>query len=555
MRRLIAILLLAAAPALAEAPRREMAATANPLATDAALEALRAGGTAVDAAVAAQAMLSVVEPHASGLLGGAVLLVWAPVERRLRHYEGISGAPAGATPSLLLDTDGTRLEERAVERTGRAFGIPGAVAALALAHREHGRLPWASLFEPAIRAAEQGFAMPPYLHAVLREAAPRLLERPGFEAVFFRDGAPIPVGETVRNPEQGRALRMVAARGVAALHDGPLAEAVLAAAHSGPHPGLLAEADLRDYQAQERAPLCGEAFGRRVCTAAPPSSGGVAMLQVLGLLDRTGFSRTEPGSPAAAHLLIEASRLSRADRIRWVGDPRFVAVPDRLLAPAYLDQRAAMVGPRAMASAPAGTAQQLHAALAPEAAPLSEPATSHVSVLDAAGGAVALTTTNNLNFGARLMAMGVVLNNGLTNFAGNPQGASGPAQNRMEPRKRPATTMAPTIVFGADGAPEIVIGAGGGSWIPDAVAGAIAEMLAWNRGVAEAVARPRLGTGLGGRVQVEAGTPAAALEPALRALGHEVEVRTINTGLQAIRRLPDGTLEGAADPRRDGTAR
>ncbi|MBY0337446.1 MAG: gamma-glutamyltransferase [Acetobacteraceae bacterium] len=555
MRFRITLLLLLAAALPARAEGRMMAATAHPLATEAALGAMTRGGTVADAAVAAQAVLSVVEPHASGLLGGAVLLVWDGPAAQLRHYEGIAGAPAATTPALTIDTDGSRIAAAAVSRSGRAFAVPGALAALEAAHRAHGRLPWASLFEPAIRAAEEGFPMPPYLHAVIGVRAARLAAAPGFAALYFGlDGAALPVGATIRNPEQARALRMVAERGTAALHDGPFAEAVIAAARQAPLGSLMTEADLRDFQAQERAPLCGAAFGRRICTAAPPSSGGVAVLQQLGLLERAGFARAAPGSAEAAHLLVEAGRLARADRMRWVGDPRFVGVPDGLTAPGYLDARAALIGPRAMATAAPGQPEERRGALPPEATPLAEAATSHVSLMDGFGGALALTTTNNLNFGAERMAMGVVLNNGLTNFAASPDGATGPARNRMEPQKRPATTMAPTIVFGTDGAPEIVIGAGGGSWIPDAVAGALAEMLAWDADAARGAARPRLGA-QAGQVELERGSAAEALAPALTALGHEPRIVAINTGLQVIRRRPDGTLEGAADPRRDGTAR
>jgi gamma-glutamyltranspeptidase/glutathione hydrolase len=381
--------------------------------------------------------------------------------------------------------------------------------------------------------------MPPYLHTVLTARAPALRQNPDFRALFYaEDSTPHPIGHLLRNPAQAAALRLVAAGGAASLREGPLAEAFLAATRSGPIPGLLTPEDLRGYRAIPRDALCGQAFERRICSAAAPSSGGVAVLQQLGLLERAGFATTMPGSAAAAHLLIEAGRLARADRIRWVGDPRFVTVPeDALIARRYLDSRAALISPaEARPEATPGT---------PENAPM----TSHISVMDAQGGAVAFTTTNNLNFGADLLAMGVALNNGNTNFAVNPQGGS---PNRMQGGKRPATTMAPTLVFDATGAPEIVIGAGGGAWIPDAVAGALAEILGWNHNAWQAVARPRLGA-QSGTVELELGTAAASLAPALTALGHRPRVVAINTGLQIIRRRPEG-LEGAADPRRDGVA-
>ena len=555
MRPLILfLLLLVTAPVAAEPVRHasRMVATASPQATEAALATLRAGGSAVDAAIAAQAVLSVVEPHASGIFGGAFLLVWDRARAQLRFYEGIASAPAGSADRLAAEGAGAAT----VARSGRAVAVPGAMAALALAHAQHGRLAWANLFQPAIALAEDGFPLPPYLAQVLRARAVELRRVPALRALYFdADGAPRAAGTLLRNPEQAAALRLLATEGAGAIHGGALGDALLAAVADHALPGWMTRADLLAYRAVERDPLCAEIFARRICTAAPPSSGGVAVLQTLAIAERLGLAREAAGSVAATHLFLEASRLANADRRRWIGDPDRVSVPVAgLLDARYLDSRAALASAdRAMAQVAAGTPPTRHGALPPASDPLAEAATTQVSILDGLGDAVAFTTTNNLNFGAELVAMGASLNNGMTNFATAPGSNANPAQNRLEPGKRPVTTMAPSIVFGADGTPEIVIGAGGGARIPDAVSAALLALLAQNRDAYQATAQPRFGA-QAGLIELEQGTPVADQAPALTALGHAPRVVVMNTGLQIVRRLADGTLEGAADPRRDGTA-
>lgn len=552
MKRLLAFLLLLATPVAAEPARsaRSMVATASPHATEAALAILRAGGGAVDAAVAAQAALSVVEPHASGLLGGAFLLVWAEQPRELRFYEGIASAPAASADRL---TDGG-VGVATVARSGRSVAVPGAMAALALAHQRHGRLPWADLFAPAIALAENGIPLPPYLHQVLRTRAAELRRVPSLRALYFdAAGEPLAAGAPLRNPEHAAALRALAREGAAAINGGALGQALLAVTAAHEVPGWMTLHDLRAYRAVERTPLCAEAFARRICTAAPPSSGGVAVLQTLAIAERLGIARVARDSSEAAHLFIEASRLAAADRRRWVGDPDFVAVPAAgLLERDYLDARAALAAPdRAMARAEAGTPRERHGALPAIAEPMAEAATTQVAIIDARGDAISFTTTNNLNFGAELTAMGITLNNGMTNFSAVP--GDPPAQNRLAPGKRPATTMAPTLVFDADGRLEMVVGAGGGARIPDAVAAAIIAVLAHGADAERATAAPRIGA-QNGAVELEQGTPLAEQVAPLTALGHAPRVVVMNTGMQVLRRLPDQSWEGAADPRRDGTA-
>jgi len=550
MRRLLLALLLLAGPAAADPAHRQMIATAHPLASEAGLAMLRAGGSATDAAIAAALTLSVVEPHASGLGGGGLFLAWDQARGTLASFEGIASAPAAVGDRLLAPAEQGTPAGFTIARAGRAAAVPGSMAMLGLAHAKAGALPWASLFAPAIRAAEEGFPLPREMHVVLSRSPAAYAAVPALRALYFdAAGAPLPIGTPLRNPEQAAALRALAAGGAAALYRGPVAEAIVAAVAASPYPGTMTLADLAAYAAKERAPLCGQAFGRRICTAAPPASGGIAVLQQLGLLERLGYARTAPGSAEEAHLLLEASRLATADRRRWGADPDQVEVPAAgLLDAGYLDARAALVAPdRAMATAPGGDPPRRHGALPPEAEQLILAGTSHVAVIDAAGNAVAMTVTNNLNFGARVAPMGFTLNNGLSNFASDPAGA-----NAMAPGKRPATTMAPTIVFGADGRAEIVAGAGGGAWIIDAVAVGLADMLARDAAPQDAIALPRIGA-QNGATFLEQGRAAAALEASLKALGHAPRLVPVDTGMQALRVTPRG-IEGGADPRRDGVA-
>jgi gamma-glutamyltranspeptidase/glutathione hydrolase len=534
---------------------RHMVAAAHPLAAQAGLDMLRAGGSAADAAVAAQAVLSVVEPHATGLLGGALLVHWDAATRRIGGYEGIASAPAAATSRLVEGADGTRVGAATVARSGRSVGVPGTLRMLALVHADHGKLPWRDLFAPAIRAAELGAPISPVLHRVLSTRPVELARDAEIHAIFFgADGKPLPEGTVVRNPAQAAALRQIATAGPDALYRGQLGRAVLDSTAREPVPGWMTAQDLASYEAKRRDPVCSAAFGRQVCSAAPPSSGGVAVQQQLGMLERLGIAGMAPDSAEAAHLILEASRLALADRRRWLGDPDMVPVPTRqLVAPAYLAERAGAVRPgRAMEEVRAGNPLERHGALPTPSDPLALAGTSHVSVVDAAGNAIAFTTTNNLNFGAERLAGGIALNNGLTNFAVDPGPPEAPAFNRLQGGKRPVTTMAPTIVLGADGTPELVVGAGGGARIVDSVTVAVVEVLAWRADAFRATARPRIGA-QNGAEELEAGTPATGLAEALTAMGHKPRVGEMNTGLQLIRRIPGG-WEGAADPRRDGAA-
>lgn len=521
-------------------------ATAHPLASAAARAVLEEGGNAIDAAIAAQAVLGVVEPQASGLAGGVLLLAWMAADRQPVFLDGLARAPARVPADWLA---GAPLAE--VQRSGRVVGVPGAMRALAHAHRRFGRRPWAGLFAPAIHLAETGFPLAPYLHASLR-ARPELADKPWFRAAYFDgSGQPRPPGTTLRNPDLAATLRALAAD-PDALNTGPLARALADAARDHPMPGELTEADLAAYTPVERSPLRAEAFGHGIVTAAPPVSGGVALLQQLLLLERLGIAATAPGSAQAAHLMIEAARLSAADRRRWIGDPDQVVLPlPGLLAPDYLAARAALVSPRrALPGVAAGTPPGADAT--PASTPLGHTATSHLSIIDAAGNTVALTTTINQVFGSDIVVGGMVVNDALTNFAERGVIDGRRAANAIAPGKRPITTMAPTLVLDPAGHPVLALGAGGGARIIDSVAQTLLGVLAWNQDLRAAIEAPRIG-GQNGAVELERGTAAATLAPALRALGHDPQVLEMNAAVQAAGSDADG-LTGWADPRRDGVA-
>ena len=532
---------------------RHMAATANPMASEAARDILRDGGSAVDAAIAAQVVLAVVEPQASGMGGGSVMLVWDAGKQHLAYYEGLSSAPASVPEDLTRAPDGSVIPPDVLEHSGRVIGVPGTLRMLKLAHARAGRLPWARLFQAGIARANDGFPLPPYLHSILL-SNPGLARKPPFSTLYFdAAGTALPVATTIRNPALAVSLRRIADEGADVFYRGDFAAGIVAAAAEGPHPGTITETDLAGYEAHEREPVCAHAFGRRICTAAPPDAGGTAVLQQLVMLDRLGIADTKPGSVEAAHLLIEVSRLARADRRTWLGDPDQVSVPTAgLLDMGYLAQRAALVSPdRALATVSPGHPTEHHG----EALPSEEialPATTHLAIVDDAGNAVSFTTTINTDFGSERVAAGVPLNNALTNFASTPVIRGRRVPDAPAPGKRPTSATAPTIVFGTNGQPELIVGAGGAARIVDSVVETIVGIYAWRRNVREAIEAPRIGAQTG-KQELERGTSAAKLADALRAIGHEPQVDVMNAGVQAVMVTPGGLL-GWGDPRRDGRA-
>ena len=573
MARLLFLLLLLLLPAAPARPQpsavaeRHMIAVSHPLAAEAALAALREGGSALDAAIAAQAVLTLVEPHASGLGGGALMLHWDAAARRLSAWDGREVAPAAATPELFL-RDGQPMGFHEAAVGGRAVGVPGALRMLEAAHRAHGRLPWPRLFEAAVRLAEEGFPVSPRLAETIAREAERLGRDPAARALLLlADGSPLPAGHRLRSPELATTLRAIQAGGADALHRGPVAAAIAEAVRASPNPGGMTVDDLAGYAPVRREALCAPYRVFTVCGFPPPSSGGVAVLQMLAFLahqDMPALGPRRAGHGAAqaldaAHLLGEAGRLAFADRNRFLADADVVEVPVRgLLDPVYLLARAQLLD-RDRATAPLRPGNPpWHRPSAPPASqpPQPENGTSHLSIVDAAGNVVSLTTTVEDVFGARMVSGGMVLNNQLTDFSFLPRIDGRPVANAVAPGKRPRSSMSPTIVFGADGSPVAVAGSAGGSRIIGHVAQALVAMLDWGLDPQEAAALPRVG-GRDAVVELEAGTTAAALADGLRARGVPVEVRSNLSGLHAIRisRGPAGTrMLGGADPRREGVA-
>ncbi len=559
-----------AASGLTEKPgwatRRFAVAAANPLATDAGYQVLKAGGSAVDAAIAVQMVLTLVEPQSSGIGGGAFLLHHDG--RAVEAYDGRETAPAAADERLFLGADGKPMTFDQAVVGGRSVGVPGAVRMLEQAHRKHGRLPWASLFQPAIALAEGGFKVSPRLHTLIR-SDPHLKKDPVAAAYFYRpDGEPREVGSVLRNPELAAVLRRIAAEGSRALHEGPVAQAIVdkVRGHAS-NPGQLSMADMAGYQPRQREPIC-HAHSvpprtYRICGFPPPSSGAIAVGQILGILSNTpaGTLPLADGLPTAdwLHLYTEASRLAFADRAQYLGDPDFVPAPagrwNSLLDPAYLKQRAALIGPQSMKAAQPGNpggASQAHAPMPDQ----PEYGTSHISIVDGHGNALAMTTTIEAQFGARQMVQGFLLNNELTDFSFAPSDAQGrPVANRVQPGKRPRSSMAPTLVFD-QATNELVMSAGspGGALIIHFTAKTLYGVLHWGMTPQQAINLPNFGS-LGGPSLLEEKRFPPATVNALRTRGAEVREQALTSGLQAITRGgAHGQVFwfGGADPRREG---
>ena len=539
-----------------------MVAAANPLATEAGYRMLKQGGSAIDAAIATQMVLTLVEPQSSGIGGGAFLLLFDG--KKVHSYDGRETAPMAATERLFLDQDGKPVSRETGVVGGRSTGAPGVLRMLELAHKKHGKLAWAKLFEPAIELAEKGFNVSPRLNALLKYDQRRLPRDPVAAAYFYDTaGQPRPVGYLLKNPELANVLRDVAQGGADVFYKGRIARDIAAKVASHPtNPGLLTATDIANYRPRERDPVCSDYRKWKVCGAPPPSSGGIAIAEMLGILETTDIGAHKPvnGVPdaQAVHLFSEAGRLAYADRNRYVADTDFVPLPGNgiasLLDKRYLARRAALIGTQSMGSAQPGTPQGMQVAWGTDTA-IDKPSTSHLVAIDGYGNGLSMTTSVEDAFGSRQMVDGFMLNNQLTDFSFDAVDASGPIANRVQPGKRPRSAMSPTLVFDkATGRLVLATGSPGGSSIINYVAKVLVGTLDWNLDVQQAISLPNFGS-RNGPTELEADRFPDSVVQQLKARGHEVRQFEQNSGLQGIQRVRrDGkdVWFGGADPRREG---
>jgi gamma-glutamyltranspeptidase/glutathione hydrolase len=534
---------------------KDMVAAANPLAAKAGKDILAAGGSAVDAAIAVQLVLNLVEPQSSGIGGGAFLMAYDKASGAVTTLDGRETTPAAGKPERFLGADGKPMKLYDAVVGGRSVGVPGTVRLLEAAHKRWGKLPWKQLFEPAIQLAEAGFTISPRLNGLLSQEKYLAGNDALARAYFYQeDGKPKPVGTVLKNPAFAQTLRTVAEKGADAFYTGEIAQDIVATVTGhATNPGDMTLADLSAYKVEERAPVCGPYRVYTVCGMGPPSSGGIAVLQILSTLEGKDMAALKPGLEAA-HWISEAGRLAFADRALYVADPAFVNVPVRgLIDRDYLKSRAALASAdKSMGKAKPGE-PPFQKTFLYGASDGIEFGTSHISVVDGSGNAVSMTTTIEDGFGARIMTKGgFLLNNELTDFSFATTDDGKPVANRVEAGKRPRSSMAPTIVLNGDKSLHSVVGSPGGSLIINYVAKTLVGILDWKLDPQVAIDLPNFGS-RNGPTELEAGTEAEAWKAGLEAKGHEVKLIDQNSGIQAIVVTPTGLI-GGADSRREGVA-
>ncbi|TWG95444.1 gamma-glutamyltranspeptidase/glutathione hydrolase [Mesorhizobium sp. J18] len=536
--------------------QNRMVVAAHPLAAEAGLEIMREGGSAADALIAVQTVLGLVEPQSSGIGGGAFLVWYDAASGEVTTFDGRETAPAASTPELFLEENGKPLSFFDAVVGGRSVGTPGVVALMEMVHQRYGKLPWAQSFEPAVKLAGEGFAVSPRLHASIAEDKGRLDKEKAARDYFLdASGEPLAAGAILRNPEYAETLRLIAKSGADVFYRGPIAEKIVEAVRRhAVNPGLLTLEDMAAYEVKERPAACAPYRDHSVCGMGPPSSGGLTVGQILGMISHFDLAALGPDDPESWRIIGDGTRLAFADRGKYMADSDFVTMPKGLLDPAYLKQRSELLRrPTALAEdeAQAGEPPWDKAELRLDGISFEIPSTSHFVIVDDDGNIASMTTSVENAFGSRQMAAGFLLNNQLTDFSFLPEEGGEAVANRVEPGKRPRSSMSPTIVL-KDGKPVYALGSPGGSNIIPYVTNALIALIDWKMNIQSAFALPHLSNRFG-EYQLEAGTAAADLAEDLQALGYAVSVDDLNSGLHGVAFTTDG-LEGGADPRREGIA-
>lgn len=530
-----------------------MVVAANPYASWAGKNVIEKGGSAIDAAVAIQAMLSLVEPQSSGIGGGAFILYWDNKTKTLHTFDGRETAPKAVDPFWFMQANRPQKWLDAVVG-GKSVGVPGAMKALEMAQSEFGNLPWNQLFDDAITTAEDGFKVSPRLEKLISlDYHPGLREFPASATYFFPAGKALKAGDIKKNPKLANTLSHIAQEGADYLHKGDFAKKIAKIVQSASiNPGKLTEEDLAGYEPKKRQAVCADYRSKKICGMAPPSSGGINVYQILKMLEPVDFDKVKPGSVEFAHLYAKASARAYADRDAYIADSDFTKLPfAAMINPAYLDRRGEDVTlegnwRKVRAGKPYAEAQLAMGRS------LELPNTSHVSIVDKDGNAVSMTTSIEFMFGSGLMVGGFLLNNQMTDFSFVPAKNGYPTANRIEPYKRPRSAMSPTMVFDEKGELELVVGSPGGSRIISYVAQTIIGVLDWGLDVQQAINLPKI-TNRNDYTALEKGTPVVELQASLEALGHKVRTVDLNSGLHGVQ-IKDGKLIGGADPRREGIA-
>ncbi|WP_318484347.1 gamma-glutamyltransferase [Photobacterium leiognathi] len=530
-----------------------MIATANKYASEAGADVLSKGGSAVDAMITAQLVLGLVEPQSSGIGGGGFLVYWDNDNNQMTTFDGRETAPFAATPRLFQDNQGKPLKFYDAVVGGRSVGTPGTIKLLWRSHEQYGKLAWKSLFLPAIKLAKEGFVVSPRLAAMIEKDANNLSRYPATKAYFFdNDGNPIKAGTKLTNPAYANTLLQIADYGPKAFYQGDIARDIVATVQQAEgNPGVLNTMDLASYSVKQREPICAPYRQYKVCGMGPPSSGALTLGQILAMLNHYPLDKLGADNVESWRLIGDASRLAFADRDRYMADSDYVPMPTRgLLDPAYLAQRAALLqGKQALTKVEPGSPPWNHAQKQTSNEALELPSTTHLSIVDEEGNVVSLTSTIENSFGSRLMVRGFLLNNELTDFSFRSQIDGVPVANRIEPGKRPRSSMTPTIVM-KDNQPVLTIGSPGGSQIIGYVAKTLVAYLDWGMDLQQAINLPNMNNRFG-TFELEQDTAATAWAPKLEKLGYKTQIKDLNSGIQAISIAPE-LLTGAADPRREG---